>query len=968
MIMAMAQIKIPADVKKMKSVEKLTPYLRLNAPELISDWNGAARYFTTQNSKFSAMKEYAALQRINKVNAYMEKNRPRNGSKLIAYKVYGEQFPEFHITEHRFNTLYAISTLISLDSHELTLDQDALNAVSILRGIGERTEHIYEYISAIESSPLSTALFMRHMADYPNSDQRERSKAISKAESILRGTTKREDAICAVSLNDNANDVTLENSAVYYNFITTLPRIKDKVGISVLVIAPSPFFVRKWIQDSDLIRIKVLFAVENNDISNFFTHRFGNNKDFSFLPLGGLPDYLKKNGAPTHILMFGNHEGIDAGCVSCLSQSLQSGEHSLSLLCPDERVNTLGEVANLLQNNGCIESVYLYPSGINNETLPRRKILLHAKCGGMSATQNAKIYNYTLETTGNTQSIRRRPFVATYSSGSQNLPQHIRRIYRQQQLLEYKKNPEATRKMAGEFQFSNEITVFYSASNAKGKEKKPPRVEAYIRYPQCCQDATLRGKIIESSKSRTRIVNMENIDIWLAMNYLYFPRRRGSCKDKSVREIVGEIYRNAYEGQPITLKTYVFIHPELVDRVKETGIAKLNAIAQSELGEARLDRLLHDTVIFVLLQLFPPDEDEATYRQAVFALAELYKDAISHQNCSENPLAPEMALLQRQASQTRNIRRNLMKKSFTLYEARQVYQALTEQIADGNTAALGVMIRLLTGLESNIVSALQWRDFSIMAGLPAANPVYQLSVRRQLTNDGTEYRSFTKVIAYRVIPCPQKLTELLLAEKKKQMAQMNIQEASELDSVPIIQVGTPPKNVSPRDLSKAGTKIVATFHLPDELIQIPDDISGTVESNLNSYSGDIFAANHRHYCMSLCGLDEGEYAYWNGSQAPSTFARNYCDYSNPAAQLILLRKMERWASVLTDPATQQTACNRIDLIDAKRHCYTAEGYPTSRTDVDITITAEKPCNVSLYVDAEYGFDASISPVKEVVIV
>ena len=280
--------------------------------------------------------------------------------------------------------------------------------------------------------------------------------------------------------------------------------------------------------------------------------------------------------------------------------------------------------------------------------------------------------------------------------------------------------------------------------------------------------------------------------------------------------------------------------------------------------------------------------------------------------------------------------------------------------------ALGLMIRLLTGLACNIVSALQWRDFQRMSGFPGCDSLYQLSVRRQLSNDGAHYTPFEKAISYRVLPCPAILSNLLLAQKNRLMNEQTAE--ADLESMPIIgkmRTGHSLQQqiIPPRELSKAGKTLMKSLCLPDDMIQIPNDANGTVESNLAFYFGDIFSENHRHYCMTLCGFDEGEYAYWNGSQPPSTFAKNYCDYANPAAQLILSRKMERWGAALSASGGQR-ACKQLTVPEVTQFAHTSEGYPTSRTEMELTVTACSPGTISLCVDAEYGFDVSLSAIQE----
>ena len=84
------------------------------------------------------------------------------------------------------------------------------------------------------------------------------------------------------------------------------------------------------------------------------------------------------------------------------------------------------------------------------------------------------------------------------------------------------------------------------------------------------------------------------------------------------------------------------------------------------------------------------------------------------------------------------IRGSLAVRSLTKEELVAVFQTITTKLEAGETAYLGVLIRLLTGLESNIVCALKWGDFEEIADYG----IYRLVVAHQVTNDGETVRGF----------------------------------------------------------------------------------------------------------------------------------------------------------------------------------------------------------------------------------
>ena len=958
-------ITIPTEIHDMDA-KSLYKYLHLHESDTISDWNRALNYLASNG--LTPEQNYADLQRAITVSAYMDLHRPRNGTKAIAAKVYQQLFPNASIEPARFGQLYAIVNSVLLDSNVLHLDQKCLNAVSLFRNLGEPAKYIYEYIASIQDHPSISSLDTRHSYEFPQQDPSTRRTTFDDAVKVLRSCTFKEDAVCAAYLQADANDILLENCAVYNDFVSLLP-LQSK-GLSVLIISPSPFFIKKWAIDDMLTGVNAVFAVENSSVCEFFSSRYKNYKDYTFITMENLPDNLNIHKAAPYTLLFANHMQEAGGYMQLLKASADRECH-VTVLCCDKEFNgphsELGEL--LCRNSSCVDAIRLFPAGIMNETLPRRKMLIHARYGYLSSTQAATIRSFSLQNNDGMQFLRKKPFAAQWDCAAWAVDTgSIRDVYRSQEVQAYRITA-GSREMAKEFRFSEEITVYYTASKAQGKGSLPPRIEAYIRYPLCCKDESLRGTPIKSSFFRTSVVPIDAIDAWLNGMYLYGVRKRGKYKEQSVRSVVSQVYQQAYEKQPLTLKTFFYIHPELRDKMPSVGLQRLSNIAYSDLGEVRLDQLSNTSILSALYQMYPPEAEDRALKQAVNALSILFDSAIEHGNCCKNPLKSELQRWQWQAGRIRNVRDNLAKKSFTLEEGRRIFDALRQRLTektDDGSMALGLMIRLLTGLACNIVSALQWRDFQKMSGFPGCDSLYQLSVRRQLSNDGAHYTPFEKAISYRVLPCPAILSNLLLAQKNRLMNEQTAE--ADLDSMPIIgKMRTGPslqqQIIPPRELSKAGKTLMKSLCLPDDMIQIPNDANGTVESNLAFYFGDIFCENHRHYCMTLCGFDEGEYAYWNGSQPPSTFAKNYCDYANPAAQLILSRKMERWGAALSASGGQR-ACKQLTVPEVTQFAHTSEGYPTSRTEMELTVTACSPGTISLCVDAEYGFDVSLSAIQE----
>ena len=113
--------------------------------------------------------------------------------------------------------------------------------------------------------------------------------------------------------------------------------------------------------------------------------------------------------------------------------------------------------------------------------------------------------------------------------------------------------------------------------------------------------------------------------------------------------------------------------------------------------------------------------------------------------------------------------------------------------------------------------------------------------------------------------------------------------------------------------------------------------------------------------MSKC--NPGELAYLLGDKWPTTYDRNYCDYANDRAQLILFIKLSRWISLL-DPKAKETSRyiskNRVD-----EFTFVSQEETSSCVGIEAMITVPKDTLLSVWVESEYGFNGYFEEVKEV---
>lgn len=264
----------------------------------------------------------------------------------------------------------------------------------------------------------------------------------------------------------------------------------------------------------------------------------------------------------------------------------------------------------------------------------------------------------------------------------------------------------------------------------------------------------------------------------------------------------------------------------------------------------------------------------------------------------------------------------MTKKHFTEAELLQAYHIIKEKLDTGHTEYLGVMIRLLTGLESNTVCALKWKDIVKVPGYG----FNKIIVTRQVTNDGKEEKGFDKLEDYLCFPCSSLLQKHLNAQLTK--AKRVVPDWANHIDLPVVttaEILQSNKNrysvFPPTNLDRLCREVISLLGIPDHIIEIPDKEKGTKETNLSHYGGDFFRENFRYWALNRAKFTIDEVLYLIGNQPETTFGIFYCDYLNDASQLILYTKMLRLDTLFSDNKDLQTSFEEIHAENIFNHKY-----------------------------------------------
>lgn len=245
------------------------------------------------------------------------------------------------------------------------------------------------------------------------------------------------------------------------------------------------------------------------------------------------------------------------------------------------------------------------------------------------------------------------------------------------------------------------------------------------------------------------------------------------------------------------------------------------------------------------------------------------------------------------------MRQALAKRSFENIEEEKIIKYLKPFYVE-RSSYLAVLIRLLTGISLKEDSALLWRNFQYNK----STDVYTLSITKFVDNSGKLIshaleESWEK---YRTLPISTLLGKIL-EERKKFLIRKGL-AAEVLENYPIILgredlnkmlKGHKEEFCKPAVVAQKCRESISKAEIAQHMLILPDEESGTeLETDINSYGGDIFRTNFREKALNTAGFGLDEMNYYLGIKKPDTFSQHYCDYTNDYVQLMMARKLDRW--------------------------------------------------------------------------
>lgn len=456
--------------------------------------------------------------------------------------------------------------------------------------------------------------------------------------------------------------------------------------------------------------------------------------------------------------------------------------------------------------------------------------------------------------------------------------------------LDEEKETRAEYATADMYPFSKEIYLSYSLYS----EEKGPYGKAYYAATKNTQIPSIRGKALTKRIERGLRRNTVEEVIAALEELPYNPQ-----VSESIKADIKTHYLDAHIK--VSLKTLWFcLRDDLQknnsydDSAMKEFFTKNKKISNLYLSEAN-EKMIREAVA----ELIEPGEENKEL-QILKMLNVVVTEAIKQGYLSENKILPLLPNVQNRASKRQaQVRQALAKRSFENIEEEKIIKYVKSFYVD-RSSYLAVLIRLLTGISLKEDSALLWRNFRYNK----STDVYTLSITKFVDNSGKLIshaleESWEK---YRTLPISTLLGKIL-EERKKFLIQKGL-AAEVLEGYPIILgredlnkmlKGHKEEFCKPAVIAQKCRESISKAEIAQHMLILPDEESGSeLETDINSYGGDIFKTNFREKALNAAGFSLDEVNYYLGIKKPDTFSQHYCDYTNDYVQMIMARKLDRW--------------------------------------------------------------------------
>lgn len=852
----------------------------------------------------------------------------------------------------------------------------------------------------------------------------------------------------------HSTDAPLELSLVFNTFAAEAASIQSKKE-ECIIMFPSALFVMKWLDNRFVSNQNVTFVLPSEPMLLLLEASYGkdsvyrdsNGENIRFVLYEDWKRTITEEGgiSARFILIFENHietlEGIgsvqDVGVF--ITSKLKELSHNSTIYCLspekyiDERNSILHQL--IIQNDKSIaitEAVAVPRKGqrepmpaFNNSKLAQK--LFWKACHIQNWKRMTQVTFLRNDSSilalfgklgdlwdGNGRMLTQEGanrYTVNLLDKTNSPELSLRQFCKNPHYIEQKPRVSARKQIS----FSKEIDFWYTVCDASAYKAGdgPPvkkKIQVVVRHtkrPDAEERKNVRGKgqnnIIEGSIAYFYVLTTLASHEKLLEKFIlkYYPIKKIYGKNESgeyyvkryPREIISKVYQEEFKDQDLTLKTVLFIHEEL-DTFKLSS-SKRKYVCLHDILEPILDihcSMLTSDDIIDAIEKTMPDRSVADHLDILAAIRKLLaesgyetdgKTVIDSVIYDENKLTRSMSKL----------RSALGKKHLSLDEFIKLYTVVVKRL-DSNPIYYGILIRLFTGLESNIVASLCWKDYK-------HDPDYDFNffiIYRQASGNGKIPLPLMMDSNIRRLPLSKILSSHLDMLKKKRgrkekstllynpdeddedEASENYYHDNETDAADTSQQEknefvAEPKNepgytyivkdsnsssglepVAPSKLDKAVKKLLEeVFGKNDELsFIIPcEDNDDGLEQNLARYRGGlIFRENLRYWLTRYCAFDVDQVSHYLGNTGATTLGRHYLDSNSIPNQYLVASKIWRLDALLLRKGNMTS---QKQIIGPKKNTLRIKANETNPIDIELdVIPTENTDNLTVTIRSDHG--------------
>lgn len=720
---------------------------------------------------------------------------------------------------------------------------------------------------------------------------------------------------------------------------------------SILIVNPSPDMICN-IEASGCNCKKKMYAVPDETIANLYAIQFPSSIFFPFAELTSIDD-------------------VDIALITNRDQKISEAKTLLGFLprCKNNTKiigliptawfdnNKNGNSLFLTENHFSITQALIVDTKATNSS-PRKKML--------AIIEQKQVSSFELFFSGYNQKIRL--FEVQNNKAEVDTDRYLNTditlLACWKEIVEpVKETTEPKYNKSNEYVFSKEISLFYKIyANRKN------RYCGVAHYNEITNtNPIIRGnKISPDIEKGLRAESKE--EIIKALGSLVF-------NEKLYPIIRSDLEKNYIGIIPVTLKTlWFYFWNELADspRYDHNFMAMFfenykaaDVIPQMQSGEIILEALSETLNV---------SKEDIAYKY-VLQIDTLLSIALKHKVIPFNPLSAYIAEYTKRASERQqDVRNALVKKHLLDSEEKVIFQAIIgpnapfKYLCSEKSILLATAIRLFTGMTIREVAALDWCDFRPIG----TSDNYQFLITKSVDQNGHVISNSEKSNwnRFRIIPSAKVLTLLLLA-RKQHLIDNGINE-DYLKTCPVILAEerlsdmkrrVPISHCKPRIISKSGNELIKLANIPENIVVLPDE-KNDLTTDFNRYHGDILQVNFLSKANHSALMTMGEINYILGIEAPDTFSRYYCDYTNDFIQTEIIQKLSRW-EIVYERLFSGTKLSLPSHGEKNGKATISVGpYKDGLASVDLIIDNNNDAPVDITIKSTHGIDVNTTKYKK----